>query len=97
MIIYLGVKKIAPLAQMVEHMTFNHGVRSSTLRWSTKKPRPVGRGFLFSLTDKAPGRDFLFKHCRRRIKSDKSFQLVYCRALNIALTTELKNTHFQIL
>ena len=27
----------APLAQKVEHMTFNHGVRSSTLRWSTKK------------------------------------------------------------
>ena len=26
----------APLAQKVEHMTFNHGVRSSTLRWSTK-------------------------------------------------------------
>ena len=26
-----------PLAQPVEHMTFNHGVRSSTLRWITKK------------------------------------------------------------
>ncbi len=24
-----------PLAQKVEHMTFNHGVRSSTLRWVT--------------------------------------------------------------
>ena len=24
------------LAQSVEHMTFNHGVRSSTLRWITK-------------------------------------------------------------
>ena len=23
---------------MAEHMTFNHGVRSSTLRWVTKKP-----------------------------------------------------------
>ena len=28
---------IDPLAQMAEHMTFNHGVRSSTLRWVTKK------------------------------------------------------------
>ena len=27
----------APLAQLVEHMTFNHGVRSSILRWSTKR------------------------------------------------------------
>ncbi len=26
-----------PLAQMAEHMTFNHGVRSSTLRWVTKE------------------------------------------------------------
>ena len=25
----------APLAQLVEHMTFNHGVRSSNLRWRT--------------------------------------------------------------
>ena len=32
-----------PLAQMAEHMTFNHGVRSSTLRWVTKrnKSEPV--------------------------------------------------------
>ncbi len=27
-----------PLAQPVEHMTFNHGVRSSNLRWITKQP-----------------------------------------------------------
>ena len=30
------VNEIDPLAQMAEHMTFNHGVRSSTLRWVTK-------------------------------------------------------------
>ena len=38
MILYIGAfEKSAydPLAQMVEHMTFNHGVRSSTLRWIT--------------------------------------------------------------
>ena len=29
------VGKNDPLAQMAEHMTFNHGVRSSTLRWVT--------------------------------------------------------------
>ena len=29
-----------PLAQLAEHMTFNHGVRSSILRWSKReKPR----------------------------------------------------------
>ena len=40
----------APLAQKVEHMTFNHGVRSSTLRWSTKKnPVSFDRIFLFVL------------------------------------------------
>ena len=33
------VNEIDPLAQMAEHMTFNHGVRSSTLRWVTKKGR----------------------------------------------------------
>ena len=27
-----------PLAQSVEHLTFNQGVRSSSLRWVTKKP-----------------------------------------------------------
>lgn len=27
----------APVAQLVEHMTFNHGVRSSILRRSTKR------------------------------------------------------------
>ncbi len=26
-----------PLAQAVEHVTFNHGVRSSSLRWITSK------------------------------------------------------------
>ncbi len=27
-----------PLAQAVEHMTFNHGVRGSIPRWITKEP-----------------------------------------------------------
>ena len=40
--------ELAPLAQPVEHMTFNHGVRSSILRWSTR-PRFVGASvFSFS-------------------------------------------------
>ena len=37
-----------PLAQSVEHLTFNQGVRSSSLRWVTKKAREtfVSRAFL---------------------------------------------------
>ena len=34
-IIFRHEKEYDPLAQKVEHMTFNHGVRSSTLRWIT--------------------------------------------------------------
>ena len=30
--------KYDPLAQVVEHLTFNQGVRSSSLRWITKTP-----------------------------------------------------------
>ena len=30
-------KEYDPLAQSVEHMTFNHGVRSSSPRWVTKQ------------------------------------------------------------
>ena len=33
------VNEIDPLAQMAEHMTFNHGVRSSTLRWVTNETK----------------------------------------------------------
>ena len=29
------------LAQLAEHMTFNHGVRGSIPRWITKKPRII--------------------------------------------------------
>ena len=37
-----------PLAQPAEHMTFNHGVRSSILRWITKQKRhPFGCLFYF--------------------------------------------------
>ena len=36
-IIFRHEKEYDPLAQKVEHMTFNHGVRSSTLRWITKR------------------------------------------------------------
>ncbi len=34
-----------PLAQSVEHMTFNHGVRSSSLRWVTINERNHQRWF----------------------------------------------------
>ena len=38
MILYFSAKKLAfaPVAQLVEHLTFNQGVRSSILRRSTK-------------------------------------------------------------
>ena len=38
-IITIGFK-FDPLAQAAEHMTFNHGVRSSSPRWVTKKENP---------------------------------------------------------
>ena len=36
MVEYIGIAN-DPLAQSVEHLTFNQGVRSSSLRWVTKK------------------------------------------------------------
>ena len=39
--------RVAPLAQTVEHLTFNQGVRSSNLRWSTKKAHRIAVCFLF--------------------------------------------------
>ena len=35
----------APVAQTVEHLTFNQGVRSSNLRRSTKKDDLIGSSF----------------------------------------------------
>ena len=34
--------KQGPLAQVVEHLTFNQGVRSSNLRWITKRTQEQG-------------------------------------------------------
>ena len=34
--IKVGFEEYDPLAQTVEHLTFNQGVRSSSLRWVTK-------------------------------------------------------------
>ena len=49
-ILYLSIEKAQlifdPLAQSVEHLTFNQGVRSSNLRWITKGSL---QGLLFSL------------------------------------------------
>ena len=36
-----------PSAQLAEHLTFNQGVRSSSLRWLTTQNRPTGRFFCF--------------------------------------------------
>ncbi len=44
----------APLAQLVEHMTFNHGVRSSTLRWSSMPAFKAGF-FIVQLVDNTSG------------------------------------------
>ncbi len=59
-----------PLAQMVEHMTFNHGVRSSTLRWVTKQRigtfLSVDETFSFFVRKKKPRRGSTFV-CSRRI------------------------------
>ena len=37
MLSFCSTQKYDPLAQSVEHLTFNQGVRSSNLRWVTKK------------------------------------------------------------
>ena len=42
-----GVSPYAPVAQPVEHLTFNQGVRSSILRRSTKTAGIVPAVFLF--------------------------------------------------
>ena len=45
---WLDTDTYGPLAQSAEHMTFNHGVRSSNLRWLTKqKKNPYRILFLF--------------------------------------------------
>ena len=40
MLLYYGFGKYAPVAQPVEHLTFNQGVRDSNSRRSTKKETP---------------------------------------------------------
>ena len=40
-VIIFCVTKNDPLAQTVEHLTFNQGVRSSNLRWVTKKTKII--------------------------------------------------------
>ncbi len=50
MLLYIGVLD-APLAQTVEHLTFNQGVRSSNLRWSTtQKTLSFDRAFCFKIS-----------------------------------------------
>ena len=51
-------ERFAPLAQPVEHMTFNHGVRSSILRWSTR-PR-FARTSVFSFSKRRCDRRNVF-------------------------------------
>ena len=47
-IIYKPLKRHDSLAQVVEHMTFNHGVRSSNLRWVTKRQKRLQSETLLS-------------------------------------------------
>ena len=56
MVKYIGSAN-DPLAQSVEHLTFNQGVRSSSLRWVTKKAREtfVSRAFLICFTTERAG------------------------------------------
>ena len=42
MVLYIGsANTLDPLAQTVEHLTFNQGVRSSSLRWVTKTKKNI--------------------------------------------------------
>ena len=43
--ILVALKAHDPLAQTVEHLTFNQGVRSSSLRWVTKKALAYASAF----------------------------------------------------
>ena len=51
----------APVAQPVEHLTFNQGVRDSNSRRSTKKTTPLLRGCIF-----APCEEFDLVSCHAR-------------------------------
>ena len=51
MIKYYPYETHVPLAQLAEHLTFNQRVRSSSLRWYTKrKPLAARRGVFFWFT-----------------------------------------------
>ena len=54
------------LAQSVEHMTFNHGVRSSNLRWVTK--------FFQKVTEKQFLGDFFVYESRKCYESGQTFR-----------------------
>ncbi len=81
-----------PLAQMAEHMTFNHGVRSSTLRWVTnfgtvsvltRSATAVTVAFLMSISSRKAIKESFFgigcksPHNRYTVFSDCSYAL--CR------------------
>ena len=56
MVLYIGrlKKGYDPLAQTVEHLTFNQGVRSSSLRWVTKKAQLRNSGVELSFDASDP-------------------------------------------
>ena len=59
-----------PLAQPVEHLTFNQGVRSSNLRWITKIPEtPCVSGIFFALLKKNAER--LIFGCKNENQEDR--------------------------
>ena len=75
MLLYLSVGN-APVAQPVEHMTFNHGVRSSILRWiTTQVPNGVRHLFFIFLA----GTDMYSKKA-------KITQAIYEAALPLCFT-----------
>ena len=66
---------VGPLAQSVEHLIFNQGVRSSSLRWTTKKNLSRTRLRFFFFAGHIGARTSVVPGVRAR--SEKLFCLIY--------------------
>ena len=83
-VLYLSVlfrTHFAPVAQLVEHLTFNQGVRSSILRRSTKKSHTLRcMAFFDALLRTEPvvclaNEEFAYRH-RRYIANSEIFETI---------------------
>ena len=81
----------APVAQLVEHLTFNQGVRSSILRRRTKTYLPIGRWVLLLMF---PERDWA--HRQSQVLSGiKKINISGCSAVGSALALGARCRRFK--